>query len=372
VLTFALLAPCTLVACSGEPFGYDPGLAGKPARERPARATQAEPSAKPRDPLPATGFACHASGDLVAFDPETGNTLARHAFGPEVIDLDWDERTQRLLLTSVERFDVEGSRVHALSFDGSAFTHEASSEVFPGEVRVLSSPARVVVVGVELSSHWYELDDDLAVVGPSGALPQPSLVAEPDASAVLALRRESLADVVYRVSGFAEGWSSVELALPRAAPERGVVIARSGEHSWLLGRGDSPEGFRVASLRTAGLSLARAPIFRNVPGSCGTGALYSLGVGAAGDALVTITGAALDQLAVVSTSPGGITHCIRLRAPLARAGAWIPRNLMLDPGQRQAWVATKRGVESFALDPPAPERSSFAGTELRAPMTLAR
>lgn len=317
-------------------------------------------------PPPSVGFARHPSGDLVAFDPTTGYQLKRHPFGFEIIDLDWDESTSRLLVTSVEQFDVEGSRVHAFSFDGSELTHEASSEVFPGEVRVLSSKARVLVVGVELGSEWYELDADLSVVGQSGALPQPLLVAEPGAVSVLALRRETQADVVYQVSGFAAGWSSVELALP----PRGVVIATGGERSWFLERGDSPEGFELASLDTIGFS-PDPPSFRTAKGSCGMGALHSLGVDASGCVLVTVTGAAIDQLAVVPTSPGEATRCFGLGAPLARSALWVPRNLLVDRAGRRAWVATEQGVESFALDPFLEKLPSFAGTELRAPLTLA-
>ncbi len=366
------LLPFALIACAGEPpRGVAPPSpdAGAGGRREPSRV---DACAKLAEPPPSTAFARHASGDLVAFEPATGRQLVRRPFGSEILDLDWDERTQRLLVTSAEGFDVEGSRVHALSFDGTELTHEASSEIFPGEVRAVSSPARVLVVGVELGSTWYELDDDLAVVGQSGDLPQPVLVAVPGAGPLLALRRESHADLVYRVSGFAAGWTSVELALPRASPERGVVIAGAGERSWFLKRGGSPESFEVASLEAAGFPAAGPPSFRPARGSCGLGSLHSLAADASGCSLVTVTGPALDQLAVVPTSAGATARCATLGAPLARAGVWLPRNLLVDRGGRQAWIATEAGVESFALEPSVEGLPSFAGAELRAPLALRR
>ncbi len=367
LLTFAL------IACSGEPptavapispDALDGGVSATPSR--------VDACVRPAEPLPAVGFARHASGDLVAFEPATGRELARHPFGSEILDLDWDARTRRLLVTTTEAFDVEGSRVHALSLDVAQFTHEASSEVFPGEVRAVATPTRVLVVGVELGSTWYELDDELSVVGKSGDLPQPVLLAEPDAVSLLALRREDHADLVYRVSGFGAGWTSVELALPRPSPERGVVIAVAGAHAWLLKRGSSPEAFEVADLETAGLPSSSPPSFRPVPGRCGLGAPHSLVAGASGCALVTVTGPALDRLAVIPTTHAGTMRCATLGAPLARADVWVPRNLRVDPGGRRAWVATAGGVESFALDLSAEKLSSFDGAELRAPLALAR
>lgn len=370
-----LLLVFVAIACAREPSRGEapPSLDGDApidAGERPA-PSRIDPCPSGAA-LPPTGFARHSSGDLVAFEPATGRELARRPIGSEIIDLAWVERARRVLVTTVEGLDVEGSRVHALSFDGTGFTHEASSEVFPGEVRVISSPARVLVLGGESSSDWYELDDDLAVVVQGGALPRPLLVAVPDVDSVLALRREPHADVVSRVSGFAAGWTSVELALPRAAPERGVVVGSAAEHSWLLGRGDSPDGFEVARLEKASFPLAGHRSFRTVPGSCGSGALHSLGVDASGRALVTVTGATLDQLAVVPTFPGGAARCTGLGARLERATAWVPRNLIVDAGGQQAWVATEAGVESFALGPSVEKLPCFAGTELRAPLTLAR
>ncbi|GMV15035.1 MAG: hypothetical protein AMXMBFR56_32590 [Polyangiaceae bacterium] len=359
VSTKLFLLSLTVIACSSGPSQNGVPDAG----------VQVEVGAR-SEPLPPTGFARHASGELVAFDPATGRELARRPLGFEIVDLEWDERTRRVLVTGAEGFDVEGSRVHALAFDGTDFTHEASSDVFPGEVRVIASPARVLVIGGEVGSDWHELDDDLGVVGTSGALPQPLLVAEPDADSVLALRRAAHADLVYRVSGFAAGWASAELALPRSAPERAALLARAGERAWLLRRGDEPEGFAVASLETAG-SLGSGS-FRPVPGSCGLGVPRSVGVDASGGALVTVTGAALDRLAVVPTSPGATTRCAELGATLARAEEWVPRNLLVERGGRRAWVATEAGVESFALEASVERVRSFAGVELRAPMALAR
>lgn len=356
VSTKLFLLSLTVIACSSAPSQNDAPDAG----------VQVEVGAR-SEPLPSTGFARHASGELVAFDPATGRELARRALGFELVDLEWDERTRRVLVTGAEGFDVEGSRVHALSFDGADFIHEASSEIFPGEIRVLSSPGRVLVIGGELGGDWYELDDDLGVVGTSGALPQPLLVAEPAADSVLALRRDAQADLVFRVSGFAAGWDSDELTLPRPASERAAVLARAGERAWLLSRGDDPEGFAVASLETAG-SLAPGG-FQQVPGRCGLGAPRSAGVDAAGGALVTVTSAAL---AVVPTSPAMTTRCAELGAPLARAEDWVPRNLLVERGGRRAWVATEEGVQSFALESSVERVRSFAGVSLRAPMALAR
>jgi hypothetical protein len=356
-----VLVPFLVVACVSEssdrtaPRVVDGGVSLPPAT-----------CSRALTPAPALGFARHVSGDIVAFDTATGHQLKRHTLGSEVVDLAWDRRTSRLLATTKELFDVEGSRVHALTFDGSEITHEASSEVFPGEIRVLPSPTRVIVVGVELGSEWYELDDDLAIVGQSGALPQPLLVGEPQATSLLALRREAQADVVYRVSGFAQGWSSVELTLP----PRGVVIATTDQRSWFLGREDSTS-FEVASLPATSLSTRTPLVFHAVPTSCARGALQSMAVDAAGCALVTVTGTTSDQLAVVPTFPGEVARCIGLGAPLARSSAWIPRNLVVDRGGRTAWVATEQGVKSFALDPVPKQLPSFVGSELEAPMSLA-
>ncbi|MBK9001349.1 MAG: hypothetical protein IPM35_36985 [Myxococcales bacterium] len=357
--TRLFLLSLTVLACSSAPPQGDGPGAGVPI-EADDRS----------EPPPSTGFARHASGELVAFDPATGRQLARRPLGFEIVDLEWDERARRVLVTAVEGFDVEGSRVHAFAFDGADFTHEASSEIFPGEIRVLSSPGRVLVIGVEAGSDWYELDDDLGVVGTSGALPQPVLVAEPAADSVLALRRDAHADVVYRVSGFAAGWTSAELTLPRPVPERAAVLSRAGERAWLLSRGDEPGGFAVAGLETAG-TLASGS-FRPVPGSCGLGAPRSVGVDASGSALVTVTGVAVDRLAVVPTSPGATTRCAELGASLARAEDWVPRNLLVERSGRRAWVATDGGVESFALGASLEKVSRFAGAELRAPMALGR
>ena len=363
VSTKVLCLTLTAIACSSQPRP-----SSGPSIEMEASAGSC---AAPRAPLPSTGFARASSGGLVAFDPATGRQLALKPLGFEIVDLAWDERTRRVLVTGAEGFDVEGSRVHAFAFDGADFEHEASSEVFPGEIRVLPSPARVLVIGVDLASTWYELDDDLGVVGTSEALPQPSLVAEPGAASVLALRREAQADVVYRVSGFAAGWASAELALPRSTPERAAALATAGERAWLLARGESLEGFAIASLEAAGFPAER-PSFRPVPGSCGLGAPLSVDTDASGCSLVAVTGATRDGLAVVPTSPGRTTRCAESGAPLARADQWVPRNLLVDRGGRRAWVATEEGVESFALEPSLEKVSSFAGTELRAPITLAR
>jgi hypothetical protein len=320
---------------------------------------------------PLAGFAGGAWGELVAFDPLTGQELARHALGSEIIDLQWDGRTRRLLVVSAERFDVEGSRVHALGFDAARFVHEASSDVFAGELRLIVTPARVLAVGGELSAEWWELDDQLGVVGASAGLPLPDMVAEPDAGSVLSLRREALADVVQRVSGFAAGWSSAELALPRAEPERALAIAGSRTDLWLLRQGAPGGGLELAALERASFPPPTAPAFRPLSAACNAGRARAFGADDAGCALVGVVGAAADELVLAPLSGDASATCATLRAPLAGRERWIARNLVVDPAGRFAWVATERGVEAFTFEPPGQPLESFTGSELGAPLALA-
>jgi hypothetical protein len=340
-------------------------IAGDPFR--PALPRGCTPS---RPSPPAPGFAVHGSGAIVAFEPTTGRELLRHALGAEVLDLEWDPRTRRLLVASAERFDLEGSRVHALGFDGEGLVHEASSEVFPGEVRVIASAARVIVVGGELAAEWYELDDDLAVAGASGALPRPELVVDGDGTSLIALRREPAADIVARVSGSSPGWVSTEFELPRLDPEQAVGIAGGSGELWLLRQG-------ATSLELAALELTRfppspPPELRAISGHCRAGPPRALGWDGAGCALVAAGGPDAREIVLAPTSVTAESSCFSLPVPLARAERWIARNLALDPAARLGWVATERGLVAFTLDPPVRELGGFEASELGPPIALAR
>jgi hypothetical protein len=369
-----------VAGCVPDPSSAErPAEAGVPAERPPDAGRRGVDSSAPLGDAcaarvgqrpPSTGFAVHATtGEIVAFEPDTGRELARHPLGFEILDLEWDGRTRRLLAVGAERFDLEGSRVHALSFEAGVFVHEASSEVFAGELRVISTPERLIAVGGELAPEWHELDRELAVVGTTGALPRPQAVAEPDAWSLFALRREPAADVVYRVSGFSAGWASQELALPRLAPERAVAIAANAEQLWLVRFAQSGDRLELAALDAATFAPDSALAFREVSLDCAPRSPRAVGL--AKCALVSVVGAP-PAIALLPLSSDAASSCRALNAPLARSELWLGKNLMVAAASGRAWVATEQGVEGFRLEPAVRALENFSGSELRAPLALAK
>lgn len=373
-----LFVPAAVFACDADPPTEDVGTTRVdhgPPRELPPNIRADAPAGSL---APRAAFGLDESGDVVVFDVDTGSVRAVHPLAWVITDLCWDAHRQRLLVVEKNGW-VDGSRVHALRYDGQ-FVHESSSPALPGDVRVVVTGSRVLAVADEYGTEWMELDEQLepragrAYTG----LPASLYALGPSESpAVFALNARARVgsdsfDELFVLSDFGPEWLVGSVSHPkRPHTSSRVVFDAHSERSWLARL--HPQGLDLFAVAKEGLAPAGAWVGVSSPGASLEGVAFDpsqeavvLGVAhPARPADELLLGAPAQAQPAVVVSLGG-----RLRR-----SPWFSRDVVLDSVGAVLLVATESGIEAFRTSgtshAPAVERApSFGGAQLRGPIAL--
>ncbi len=399
--TLAPVIACLFVGCSASPTFVSAG-GGASGKSRPAPSATAPPvHQNPLRPLPpsvgafhavprsarsvhiaSVAFALHTSGDVVAFDPITGAELGRYVFGRDLEDVCWDARTARVLIVEHDAY-ADGSRVHALGWDGSHFVHESSSPVLPGHTRVFAASDRVFAVSEEQGVVWNVLDDDLAPVGQFQPLVRPVSLLQVDGSAssrLLALVSSAEiagqpADELLDIAHPDTAWNITQQSyLAPGRPSARMIPGEPG-FAYVLHKDPGEGTIQLARLSTSSPDVP--PDFHVVMTGAGSGELE----GAAYDperqlVVMALSRVPVARLALVPTQTGRATGLASLGTGIPNR-LWWPRDLVRDRASGRVLVATEEGLRAFlpagsAAAPALVADPGFAAPDLRGPIALAQ
>lgn len=299
------LVPFLLVACSGEPFHTADGASDGGGWQRVPHPGRADVSAPPAAAL----ISAHADGGVMALSAADGAVLARGDLNGPILDLTWDGPARRALIAQGEA-DVDGSRIRALSYDGTVFSTLGESDAFEGQARLWVNAAGTLVMTEGPAASWTLLDATLTPAGLPKALLAPAGLADDapgDAHGWIALDAnvfdgQTHADALISVQASPK-WSFTRLLVP--APQRPgsrLAHARGTDELYLVRKHDDESSFAIGQTTVA---QPAAPSFVVAEGAEATGELVEVVVVPERDALLALV------------APAGADHTRVVRLPVA-------------------------------------------------------